>query len=68
MSKFSCPVVRVSSVEAHPNADRLSVCTVDDGVARHQVADEAVEVEGLGDALGQFQHGRLFVRGPGGVQ
>ncbi len=25
MSKFSCPVVRVESVENHPNADRLSL-------------------------------------------
>jgi hypothetical protein len=25
MSTFSCPVVRVSSVEDHPNADRLSL-------------------------------------------
>ena len=25
MSKFSCPVVRVASVEEHPNADRLSL-------------------------------------------
>jgi phenylalanyl-tRNA synthetase beta chain len=30
-------VAQVAAVERHPNADRLSVCTVDDGAGRHQV-------------------------------
>ena len=38
-------VAEVLTVERHPNADRLSVCTVDDGVARHQVVCGAPNVK-----------------------
>jgi phenylalanyl-tRNA synthetase beta chain len=37
-------VAQVLTVERHPNADRLSVCTVDDGVGRHQVVCGAPNV------------------------
>ena len=37
-------VAEVLSVERHPNADRLSVCTVDDGAGRHQVVCGAPNV------------------------
>lgn len=37
-------VAQVLSVGRHPNADRLSVCTVDDGVGRHQVVCGAQNV------------------------
>jgi phenylalanyl-tRNA synthetase beta chain len=37
-------VAEVLSVERHPNADRLSVCSVDDGAGRHQVVCGAPNV------------------------
>ncbi|HSC14555.1 MAG TPA: phenylalanine--tRNA ligase subunit beta [Gammaproteobacteria bacterium] len=37
-------VAEVLAVERHPNADRLSVCTVDDGAGRHQVVCGAPNV------------------------
>src|SRR6185503_8185035 len=37
-------VAEVLSVERHPNADRLSVCAVDDGAGRHQVVCGAPNV------------------------
>jgi len=37
-------VAQVLSVARHPNADRLSVCTVDDGAGRHQVVCGAPNV------------------------
>src|SRR6267154_4898987 len=37
-------VAEVLSVERHPNADRLSVCTVADGLDRHQVVCGAPNV------------------------
>src|SRR5436190_3244504 len=37
-------VAEVVSVERHPNADRLSVCVVDDGEGRHQVVCGAPNV------------------------
>jgi phenylalanyl-tRNA synthetase beta chain len=37
-------VADVLTVERHPNADRLSVCTVDDGAGRHQVVCGAPNV------------------------
>jgi phenylalanyl-tRNA synthetase beta chain len=37
-------VAEVMSVDRHPNADRLSVCVVDDGVGRHQVVCGAPNV------------------------
>ena len=37
-------VAHVVSVERHPNADRLSVCSVDDGAGRHQVVCGAPNV------------------------
>ena len=37
-------VAEVLTVERHPNADRLSVCTVDDGSGRHQVVCGAPNV------------------------
>jgi phenylalanyl-tRNA synthetase beta chain len=37
-------VGKVLAVERHPNADRLSVCIVDDGAARHQVVCGAPNV------------------------
>ena len=33
-------VAEVLRVDRHPNADRLSVCVVDDGVGQHQVVWE----------------------------
>jgi phenylalanyl-tRNA synthetase beta chain len=38
-------VAHVQSVARHPNADRLSVCIVDDGVAQHQVVCGAPNVK-----------------------
>jgi phenylalanyl-tRNA synthetase beta chain len=38
-------VAHVQSVARHPNADRLSVCVVDDGVAQHQVVCGAPNVK-----------------------
>jgi phenylalanyl-tRNA synthetase beta chain len=37
-------VAQVLAVERHPNADRLAVCTVDDGLAHHQVVCGAPNV------------------------
>jgi phenylalanyl-tRNA synthetase beta chain len=37
-------VAHVVTVDRHPNADRLSVCSVDDGTARHQVVCGAPNV------------------------
>jgi phenylalanyl-tRNA synthetase beta chain len=37
-------VAEVLAVERHPNADRLSVCSVDDGAGRHQVVCGAPNV------------------------
>src|SRR5262245_35793989 len=37
-------VAEVLAVERHPNADRLHVCVVDDGTARHQVVCGAPNV------------------------
>src|SRR5688572_3682498 len=37
-------VAEVLAVERHPNADRLSVCAVDDGAGRHQVVCGAPNV------------------------
>jgi phenylalanyl-tRNA synthetase beta chain len=37
-------VAEVLTVERHPNADRLTVCTVDDGAGRHQVVCGAPNV------------------------
>jgi phenylalanyl-tRNA synthetase beta chain len=37
-------VAEVVAVERHPNADRLSVCSVDDGTGRHQVVCGAPNV------------------------
>ena len=56
MSTFSCPVVRVSSVEDHKNADRLSIVKMeglgytcisgklDDGSPRYKVGDFVVYI------------------------
>lgn len=56
MSKFSCPVVRILSVEDHPNADRLSVVKLsglgyicisgklDDGSHRYNPGDWVVYI------------------------
>ena len=56
MSTFSCPVVRVASVEDHPNADRLNlvrleglgyVCIsgkLEDGTPRYKVGDWVVYI------------------------
>lgn len=56
MSTFSCPVVRVASVENHPNADRLSIVKLEglgytcisaklaDGSPRYAVGDLVVYV------------------------
>jgi phenylalanyl-tRNA synthetase beta chain len=38
-------VAHVVTVERHPNADRLSVCSVDDGTGRHQVVCGAPNVK-----------------------
>ena len=40
----SIVVAEVLAVERHPNADRLSVCAVDDGSGRHQVVCGAPNV------------------------
>lgn len=56
MSTFSCPVVRVASVENHPNADRLSIikleglgytcisANLEDGSPRYAVGDYVVYI------------------------
>lgn len=56
MSTFSCPVVRVASVEDHPNADRLSLVRLEglgylcisgkleDGSPRYQAGDWCVYI------------------------
>jgi phenylalanyl-tRNA synthetase beta chain len=49
VERFDAPgegvvVAEVLAVEPHPNADRLSVCAVDDGAARHQVVCGAKNV------------------------
>ena len=56
MSKFSCPVVRVASVEEHPNADRLSIVKLEglaytcisaklsDGSPRYRAGDFVVYI------------------------
>ncbi len=56
MSKFSCPVVRVASVEEHPNADRLNLVRLeglayqcianklDDGSPRYRAGDFVVYI------------------------
>jgi RNA ligase (TIGR02306 family) len=56
MSTFSCPVVRVASVTEHPNADRLSIITLEglgytcisaklaDGSPRYKVGDLVVYI------------------------
>jgi RNA ligase (TIGR02306 family) len=56
MSTFACPVVRISSVEEHPNADRLNIIRFeglgytcisnkrDDGTPRYQPGDYAVYI------------------------
>lgn len=56
MSKFSCPVVRVTAVEEHPNADRLSLVRLEgleylcisnkleDGSPRYRVGDFVVYI------------------------
>jgi phenylalanyl-tRNA synthetase beta chain len=40
----SVVVAQVLSVDRHPNADRLTVCQVDDGAGRHQVVCGAANV------------------------
>lgn len=56
MSTFSCPVVKVASVEHHPNADRLSIvrleglgytaisAKLDDGAARYAAGDYVIYI------------------------
>jgi phenylalanyl-tRNA synthetase beta chain len=55
-------VAHVDSVERHPNADRLSVCSVDDGAGKHQVVCGAPNVAaGL-----KVPFARVGARLPGG--
>ena len=54
MSKFSCPVVRVASVEEHPNADRLNLVRLE-GLAYQCIANK------LEDGSPRYQPGDFVV-------
>ena len=55
-------VAKIVSVAKHPNADKLSVCQVDDGSATHQVVCGAPNVrDGLVSAFACTGHRRSGV-------
>jgi phenylalanyl-tRNA synthetase beta chain len=64
-------VGRILRVEAHPKAERLQVCTVDDGSEEHTVvcgatnvrADQYIALARVGAQLGDLQIGARSLRG-----